>query len=206
MPSPTNRIILPYSSGTEFDPEAGADEAGRGCLAGPVVAAAVILPPGFVLPGLTDSKRITERRRYELREIIKREALAWAVAESSPQEIDFLNILRASLLAMSRAINSLSLTPKAAIVDGNKIPSGVVCHTRCLVKGDAILANIAAASILAKTTRDDIMNRLATLYPEYAWDINKGYPTEAHRQAIALHGPTPYHRRSFRLLPEPSLF
>ncbi len=205
MPSP-DKIILPYSSSPEADPEAGADEAGRGCLAGPVVAAAVILPPAFALPGLTDSKRLSERRRYELREIIQREALAWAVAEASPEEIDTMNILRASLMAMTRAINALTVRPKSAIVDGNKLPTGAVCPVSYLVKGDGKLANIAAASILAKTTRDDIMLALAEKYPAYGWEVNKGYPTAAHREAIAHHGPTEYHRRSFRLLPEPTLF
>lgn len=205
MPSP-DKIILPYSSSPEADPEAGADEAGRGCLAGPVVAAAVILPPGFALPGLTDSKRISEKHRHELRDIIKEQALAWAVAEASVEEIDRYNILHASLLAMTRAINTLNVEPANAIVDGNKLPSGVVCPVSYLVKGDAKLANIAAASILAKTTRDDIMNALAERFPVYGWEINKGYPTADHREAIAHYGPSEYHRRSFRLLPEPSLF
>lgn len=180
--------------------EAGCDEAGRGCLAGPVVAAAVILPDGYSHPWLIDSKKLTEHRREEMREIVMRDAVAWAVGICSPQEIDEINILNASIEAMHRALRGLAVRPGAIIVDGNRFkPFEDIRHTT-VVKGDAKFANIAAASIMAKTTRDAIMARLDAEYPAYGWAVNKGYPTAAHRAAIAAVGPSPHHRRSFRLL------
>ncbi len=184
--------------------EAGCDEAGRGCLAGPVFAAAVILPADFRNELLNDSKQLTERQRYSLREVIEREAVAWAVAECSPQEIDKFNILRCSILAMQRAVEQLSVQPQHLIIDGNRwmafhIPADTV------VKGDAIYMSIAAASVLAKTYRDDCMKALAKDYPQYGWDKNMGYPAKAHREAIRQFGPTPHHRMTFRLLPEQQL-
>lgn len=180
--------------------EAGCDEAGRGCLAGPVVAAAVILPDGYQNPLLIDSKKLTERRREMARRDIMRDAVAWAVALCTPGEIDRINILEASILAMHRALDALDTAPGAVIVDGNRFHPwrDVPCAT--VVKGDARFANIAAASILAKTTRDAMMCSLAVDFPTYAWDVNKGYPTAAHRAAIAAAGPSPYHRMSFRLV------
>lgn len=198
--------ILPWCSDPSLAPEAGCDEAGRGCLAGPVYAAAVILPEGFSHPGLTDSKKLTERKRYELRDIIMAEAAAWAVGIVTAREIDRINILRASILAMHRALDGLKITPAAIAVDGNRFTPYRDIPWKTFVKGDGRLANIAAASILAKTFRDDEMNRLAEQYPVYGWDVNKGYPTAAHRSAIASVGPSPLHRLSFRLLPEPTLF
>ena len=181
--------------------EAGCDEAGRGCLAGPVVAAAVILPDGYESPLLMDSKKLTEKRRMEAREIIIRDAVAWAVAECSPAEIDSINILNASIEAMHRALRALTVKPGHIIVDGNRFkPFGNTPYTT-VVKGDATYANIAAASILAKTTRDMCMDRMHAEYPAYAWNENKGYPTAAHRAAIAQHGPSPLHRLTFTLLP-----
>lgn len=180
--------------------EAGCDEAGRGCLAGPVVAAAVILPDGYSHPWLIDSKKLTEHRREEMREVIMRDAVAWAVGICSPQEIDEINILNASIEAMHRALRGLAVRPGAIIVDGNRFqPFEDIRHTT-VVKGDAKFANIAAASIMAKTTRDAIMARLDAEYPVYGWAVNKGYPTAAHRAAIAAAGPCLHHRRSFRLL------
>lgn len=180
--------------------EAGCDEAGRGCLAGPVYAAAVILPDDFSHPWLNDSKQVSESRRYQLRDIIIEQAVSWAVASVSPEEIDRINILNASILAMHRALDGLSVRPGAVIVDGNRFkPYGTTPWTT-FVKGDGRFANIAAASILAKTFRDDEMNRLAKLFPGYDWEVNKGYPTRAHREAIASLGTTPHHRMTFRLL------
>lgn len=180
--------------------EAGCDEAGRGCLAGPVYAAAVILPPDFRNDLLNDSKQLTERHRYQLREIIQREAVAWAVGVVDNHEIDSINILRASILAMHRALDQLCLRPQEIIVDGNRFyPYHDVPHTT-IVKGDAKYMSIAAASILAKTYRDDCMAGLHREFPMYQWDRNKGYPTKAHREAIRLHGATDYHRTSFNLL------
>jgi ribonuclease HII len=233
--------------------EAGCDEAGRGCLAGPVVAAAVILPDDFHHPWLNDSKQLTERRREQLRPIIEAEAIAWAVAECSPEEIDKINILNASILAMHRALDQLTVRPGAIIVDGNRFKPytsptpeqqgllrpisqmgvpvatdddatsatsatnvaatnvwqgrGEVIPSQTFVKGDGRFGNIAAASILAKTHRDEIMCRLAEQYPHYNWAQNKGYPTKDHRAAIALHGTSPHHRLTFRLLdPQLTLF
>ena len=187
--------------------EAGCDEAGRGCLAGPVTAAAVILPPDFSNELLNDSKQLTEHQRDILRPIIESEAIAWGVAFVSPQEIDEINILKASFLAMHRAIDSLTVRPEALLIDGNRfIPYGDIPHT-CIVKGDGKMMSIAAASILAKTHRDEYMRRIATEYPQYGWEGNKGYPTPAHRAAIAQYGATPHHRATFRLLdPQMSLF
>jgi len=182
--------------------EAGCDEAGRGCLAGPVVAAAVILPDGFSNPYLNDSKQLTERRREMLRPIIEAEAVAWAVAEVSPAEIDRINILRASILAMHRALDMLGVVPGHVAVDGNRFTLWRDVEFTTVVKGDAKLANIAAASILAKTHRDAIMRDLDPWYPAYGWAVNKGYPTRDHRAAIAAYGTSPYHRLSFRLLPD----
>ena len=180
--------------------EAGCDEAGRGCLAGPVYAAAVILPPNFRNDLLNDSKQLTERHRYQLREIIQREAVAWAVGVVDNHEIDSINILRASILAMHRALDQLCVRPQEIIVDGNRFyPYHDVPHTT-IVKGDAKYMSIAAASILAKTYRDDCMAGLHREFPMYQWDRNKGYPTKAHREAIRLHGATDYHRTSFNLL------
>ena len=179
--------------------EAGCDEAGRGCLAGPVFAAAVILPPGFTHPHLTDSKKLSEARRNEMRAIIEREAVAWAVAQCSPQEIDEINILRASILAMQRALDALSVTPEFVAVDGNRFTQWRDVPFQTVVKGDAKLGNIAAASILAKTHRDEFMAQAAEQYPQYGWAQNKAYPTAAHRAAIAVHGPCPLHRLTFRL-------
>lgn len=184
--------------------EAGCDEAGRGCLAGPVFAAAVILPADFHNAVLNDSKQLTERQRYELREVIEREAVAWAVAECSPQEIDKLNILRCSILAMQRAVEQLKVRPQHLIIDGNRwMPYEIPADT--VVKGDATYMSIAAASVLAKTYRDDRMRELAREYPQYGWDRNMGYPAKEHREAIRQFGPTPHHRMTFRLLPEEQL-
>lgn len=182
--------------------EAGCDEAGRGCLAGPVACAAVILPPGFSHPLLDDSKKLSERQRDTLRPIIESLALAWCVVMVSPAEIDRINILNASILGMQRAVSGLDIRPDHILVDGNRFkphPDGIP-HTT-VVHGDATYASIAAASILAKTHRDALMDTLAREYPQYGWAQNKAYPTKAHRQAIAQYGPTPYHRLTFRLLP-----
>lgn len=182
--------------------EAGCDEAGRGCLAGPVCAAAVILPDDFSHPWLNDSKQLTERRREQLRPLIESSAVAWAVAMVSPEEIDAINILRASILAMHRALDQLTVRPASIIVDGNRFTPYRDVPFTTVVKGDSRFANIAAASILAKTLRDAYMTLLHEKYPLYGWDVNKGYPTAAHRAAIAAHGPTPHHRSTFRLLPD----
>ena len=180
--------------------EAGCDEAGRGCLAGSVYAAAVILPEDYVNDALNDSKQLSASRRYELRREIERDALAWAVGVVTPEEIDQINILNASILAMHRALDQLTLRPEAIIVDGNRFkPYRFIPYTT-VVKGDGKYLSIAAASILAKTYRDDYMDRLAQEYPQYGWTENKGYPTKAHREAIAEYGITPYHRKSFRLM------
>ena len=187
--------------------EAGCDEAGRGCLAGPVTAAAVILPEDFHNDLLNDSKQLTERQRDILRPIIEREAIAWAVAFVSPQEIDEINILKASFTAMHRAIDQLKVRPEALLIDGNRfIKYQDVPHT-CIVKGDGKMMSIAAASVLAKTHRDEYMYRIAKDFPQYAWEKNKGYPTPAHREAIEKCGTTPHHRMTFQLLnPHLSLF
>ena len=180
--------------------EAGCDEAGRGCLAGSVYAAAVILPDNYQNDLLNDSKQLTEKRRYQLREIIERDAVAWAVGIVTPEEIDKINILNASILAMHRALDQLKVRPEAIIVDGNRFkPYNNIPHTT-IVKGDGKYLSIAAASILAKTYRDDYMNQLAEEYPQYDWRSNKGYPTKKHRDAIRQYGITPYHRKSYNLL------
>ncbi|MGN1265732.1 MAG: ribonuclease HII [Muribaculaceae bacterium] len=180
--------------------EAGCDEAGRGCLAGPVTAAAVILPPDFKNELLNDSKQLTERQRNQLRPIIEREALAWAVAFVSPEEIDKINILKASITAMHRAIDQLSIRPEALLIDGNRFtPYHDIPHTT-IVKGDGKMMSIAAASVLAKTHRDEYMCRIAEQFPQYDWATNKGYPTKKHRAAIAEFGASPYHRMSFQLI------
>ena len=185
--------------------EAGCDEAGRGCLAGSVYAAAVILPPDYHNELLNDSKQLTEKRRYALREVIQRDAVAWAVGIVTPEEIDKINILNASILAMHRALDQMKVRPEARIVEGNKFkPYGDLPHAT-IVKGDGKYLSIAAASILAKTYRDDYMAKIAEEYPQYDWSGNKGYPTKKHRQAIKLYGATPYHRRSFNLLGDSQL-
>ena len=191
-------MLLPYKIENRI--EAGCDEAGRGCLAGAVFAAAVILPPSFRNETLNDSKQLTERQRYALRPLIEKEALAWAVGVVSPQEIDEMNILKASFLAMHRAIDALRVRPEALLIDGNRFTPYRDLPYSCEVKGDGRYLSIAAASILAKTYRDDYMMKLHEEYPQYHWDENKGYPTRAHRAAIAQYGPTPYHRRTFNLL------
>ena len=186
--------------------EAGCDEAGRGCLAGSVYAAAVILPEGYQNELLNDSKQLSEKKRYQLREIIERDAEAWAVGIVTPEEIDKINILNASILAMHRALDQLKVRPEAIIVDGNRFktykdPSdGKALPSTTIVKGDGKYLAIAAASILAKTYRDDYMNELAQEYPQYDWLSNKGYPTKKHREAIKQFGITPYHRKSYNLL------
>lgn len=179
---------------------AGCDEAGRGCLAGSVYAAAVILPLDYLNERLNDSKKLTARQRYALRQDIERDAVAWAVGVVTPQEIDQINILNASILAMHRALDQLQVRPEAIIVDGNRFkPYRDLPHTT-IVKGDGKYLSIAAASILAKTYRDDEMVRLAQEYPDYDWQHNMGYPTRKHREAIRQHGITPYHRHTFNLL------
>ena len=180
--------------------EAGCDEAGRGCLAGSVYAAAVVLPPDYHNEQLNDSKQLTDRQRKQLRTVIERDALDWAVGIVTPQEIDRINILRASFLAMHRAIDQLKVRPQALIIDGNRFTPYRDLPHQCIVKGDAKYLSIAAASILAKTYRDDYMDRLAEEYPRYDWQHNKGYPTAKHREAIRQHGTTPYHRLSYNLL------
>ncbi|MCK6611851.1 MAG: ribonuclease HII [Bacteroidia bacterium] len=182
--------------------EVGCDEAGRGCLAGPVFAAAVILNPDKPIQGLDDSKQLSETRRDSLRLEIEEKALAWAVASLSPAEIDKVNILKASFLSMHKALQSLSFKPEHILVDGNRfIPFPSITHT-CIVKGDAKFQSIAAASILAKTYRDEYMLKIHDEFPMYSWNQNKGYPTTAHREAIRQHGPCKHHRMSFRLLNE----
>ncbi len=215
--------------------EAGCDEAGRGCLCGPVSCAAVILPPDFECPQLNDSKQLTEKKREELRPYIEKHALAWAVVMVDAEEIDRINILNASIIGMHRALDALSIRPQHILVDGNRfkpytspsnivqhvnnvnidntditditdnidndtIPDGIIIPHTTVVKGDATYMSIAAASVLAKTHRDELMKKLAAQYPGYDWEINKGYPTKAHRQAIARLGATPLHRHTFRLL------
>ena len=180
--------------------EAGCDEAGRGCLAGSVYAAAVILPPDYDNALLNDSKKLTEKRRYALRDDIIRDAVAWAVGVVTPEEIDRINILRASFLAMHRALDQLKVRPEAVIVDGNRFTPYRDLPYTTIVKGDGKYQSIAAASILAKTFRDDYMNALAKEYPYYDWQSNKGYPTRVHREGIRLHGISPYHRKSYNLL------
>ncbi len=193
-----SEMLLPYLHKDLI--EAGCDEAGRGCLAGAVYAAAVIFPKDFENEELNDSKQLTERQRYKLREVIEQNALAWAVGVVSPEEIDKINILNASFLAMHRAINSLKIRPEFLIIDGNRFNKyGDIPH-QTIIKGDGKYLSIAAASILAKTYRDDYMNKLDQEYPQYDWKDNKGYPTKKHRQAIRDYGVTPYHRMTYNLL------
>lgn len=180
--------------------EAGCDEAGRGCLAGPVYAAAVILPSDFTNDLLNDSKQLSEKQRYQLRDVIEREAVAWAVGVVTNEEIDKINILRASILAMHRAVAQLKVRPQHLLIDGNRFsPYEDIPHTT-VVKGDATYMSIAAASILAKTYRDDFMLKIHQEFPQYHWDSNKGYPAPIHREAIRQYGTTPYHRMTFNLL------
>lgn len=182
--------------------EAGVDEAGRGCLAGPVFAAAVILPPTYRHPLLNDSKQVSEKDRYLLRDHIQEHALAWSVAEIGQAVIDDINILQATYRAMHRAIDGLTTRPELLLIDGNRFLSYPGIPHQCIIDGDAMYRSIAAASILAKTYRDDLMHRLHGEFPMYGWDRNKGYGTREHRSAIRVFGNSPYHRRSFRLLPE----
>ncbi|MFN4235550.1 MAG: ribonuclease HII [Bacteroidia bacterium] len=187
---------------TEGIIEAGCDEAGRGCLAGPVFAAAVILPDNFECPELNDSKQLSEKKRYELRTFIESNALAYGVAMVNNKEIDEINILNASFLAMHRAIEKLHITPQALLIDGNRFKAYKDIPHHCIIKGDGKYLAIAAASILAKTYRDDYMLYIHQLYPHYKWDKNKGYPSQAHRKAIKEFGVTEYHRLSYKLLPD----
>lgn len=186
--------------------ECGVDEAGRGCLAGAVYAAAVVLPIGYHHPLLNDSKQLTDRQRRALRTEIERDALTWAVGTASVEEIDQLNILKATHLAMHRAISQLSLRPDRLLIDGNRFTPYEGIPHQCIVRGDGQLRSIAAASILAKTHRDEAMEQLHELYPMYGWARHKGYPTPQHRQAIARHGVSPHHRQTFRLVAGPDLF
>ncbi len=182
--------------------EAGCDEAGRGCLAGPVVAAAVILPRDYFHPLLNDSKQLTEKQRDALKNEIEKEAICWGVAEVSNQEIDQINILNASFLAMHRALDTCKIRPELLLIDGNRFnPYRNIPH-QCIIGGDALYYSIAAASVLAKTYRDNLMREISKLYPDYGWDTNVGYPTKFHRASIKDRGITPHHRLSFRLLPE----
>jgi len=195
--------LLPYFKKNCI--ECGCDEAGRGCLAGAVFAAAVILPPDFHCNKLNDSKLLSERVRYALRPLIEQNAVSWATGMVSPEEIDRINILEASFLAMHRAIEKLTVKPEHLLIDGNRFrPFPDIPHTT-VVKGDRNYLSIAAASVLAKTCRDDYMQQLAKEYPAFHWNKNKGYPTKAHRQAIREYGITPYHRKSFTLLPPEQL-
>ena len=201
-------MLLPFLK--ENCIETGCDEAGRGCLAGPVFAAAVILPENISIPSLNDSKQCSEKLRLRLRDVIEKEALYFSVVAVSPEEIDQINILNASIEGMHRAINALGVTPEHIIVDGNKfkpyIKEGKTIPHQCIVKGDGKYCSIAAASILAKTYRDDYMRQLAKEYPQYGWEKNCGYPTKEHREAILKYGITPHHRQSYKLLPDPVLF
>lgn len=191
-------MLLPYLNKDLI--EVGCDEAGRGCLAGAVYAAAVILPKDFKNELLNDSKQLTEKQRYALREVIEKEALAWAVGVVSPEEIDKINILNASFLAMHRAVDQLNVRPQHLLIDGNRFKKYRDLPHTTVVKGDGKYLSIAAASILAKTYRDDYMKKLHEEHPCYGWDHNAGYPTREHREGIRRHGLTPYHRRSFNLL------
>ncbi|HWY39107.1 MAG TPA: ribonuclease HII [Bacteroidia bacterium] len=192
-------MLKPYHKKGQI--EAGCDEAGRGCLAGPVVAAAVIFPEGYKNSRINDSKQITEKLRFEIADTIKKEALTWAVGVVSHTEIDEINILNASFLAMHRAVDQLKQTPGLLLIDGNRFNRYKNVKHLCVIKGDGIYMSIAAASLLAKTHRDTLMLNLHKEYAHYGWDTNKGYPTKAHRAAIAQHGSCTYHRKSFTLLP-----
>ena len=189
-------MLLPYLEKGRI--ECGVDDAGRGCLAGPVFAAAVILPEDFEIELLNDSKQLTEKQRYDLRPIIEEQAIAHAVGIVFPDEIDKINILNASFLAMTRAVESLNVKPEHLLIDGNRFKSKLLIPFTTVVKGDGKMMSIAAASVLAKTYRDDYMNKIAEEYPQYDWLENKGYPTAKHRDAIAEHGITPYHRLTFK--------
>ena len=195
-------LMLNYSGKKS---ECGCDEAGRGCLAGPVVAAAVILPEDFSCPELNDSKQLSENQRNKLRAIIEKEALAWGVGKADAGEIDEINILNASILAMHRAVHQLAIVPEFIIVDGNKFKKYRDIPHQTIVKGDTKYLSIAAASVLAKTYRDDLMCQLSEQFPCYGWNKNKGYPTAEHRKAISKHGVSPFHRLTYRLLKEPEL-
>ena len=192
--------LLPFHN--ENTVEAGCDEAGRGCLAGPVFAAAVILPADFKNELLNDSKKLTDKQRYALRPIIEEQALAWAVVAVDNNEIDEVNILNASFLAMNRAVQKLDVTPEHLLIDGNRFRPQTEIPFTCMVKGDGRFYSIAAASVLAKTYRDDFMDEIHEEFPYFDWSKNKGYPTKKHRAAIKEHGPTKYHRMTFRLLDE----
>ena len=193
-------MLLPYH--TKGKIEAGCDEAGRGCLAGPVVASAVILPPDFKHELLNDSKKLTEKQRCKLRPIIEREAIAWGVGLLDNNEIDEVNILKASFYAMHRAVDKLKTTPNSLLIDGNRFIQYKEVEHHTIIKGDGKYLSIAAASVLAKTYRDDIMLKYHEEFPNYDWKNNKGYPTKKHREGIAKHGATKYHRMSFKLLPD----
>ena len=182
--------------------EAGCDEAGRGCLAGPVCAAAVILPDGFTNADINDSKQLSSQKRQQLRLLIEQTALAWAVVMIPPQTIDKINILQASILGMNQAVEQLKIKPEHLLIDGNKFNSHQHIPYTCVIKGDATYLSIAAASILAKTHRDEYMENLAAEFPQYGWDGNKGYPTAMHRKAIQEYGITIHHRKSFTLIPQ----
>lgn len=192
--------LLPYLEANRI--EAGCDEVGRGCLAGPVVAAAVILPSDYHNPWINDSKKLSKNNREGLIEEIKEKSLAWAIAESSVEEIDQINILNASFLAMKRAILKLNVVPEHLLIDGNRWKSDLTFPFTCVIKGDGKYASIAAASILAKVYRDELMEKLALDFPHFAWERNAGYPTKAHREGIEQHGSTLWHRKSFQLLPK----
>lgn len=194
-----NKLLPFYKQGVV---EAGCDEAGRGCLAGPVVAAAVVLPENFDHPLLNDSKQLSEKQRDLLRPVIESEALAWAVGIVDNNEIDQINILNASFLAMHRAVDQLKISPQHLLIDGNRFKKYKNIEHLCVVKGDGKYMSIAAASVLAKTYRDGLMQQLHNECPNYAWNKNKGYPTKDHRKAIAIWGETQYHRKSFKLLPD----
>lgn len=192
-------VLNPYFQSEKV--EAGCDEAGRGCLAGPVVASAVILPKDYHHEVLNDSKQLTEKQRNELKDEIKKDALAWAIGVVSPEEIDDINILNASYLAMHRAVDQLKILPELLLIDGNRFNAYNDIPHECIIKGDGKYYSIAAASILAKTYRDDLMKDLAVKYPGYGWETNVGYPTRAHRDGLREMGSTPHHRMSFQLLP-----
>ena len=191
--------LLPFLEANRI--EAGCDEVGRGCLAGPVVAAAVILPQDYHNPWINDSKKLSKSNREELISEIKERSLSWAIAESSVDEIDQINILHASFLAMKRAVLQLNQAPEHLLIDGNRWKSDLTIPFTCVIKGDGKFASIAAASILAKVYRDDLMEKLAVEFPHYAWERNAGYPTKAHREGIQKHGNTIWHRKTFQLLP-----
>ncbi|HSI76743.1 MAG TPA: ribonuclease HII [Lunatimonas sp.] len=193
-------MLIPYLEADRI--EAGCDEVGRGCLCGPVVAAAVILPTSYANEWINDSKKVTKLTRQNLVEEIKEASVSWAIGEASVAEIDRINILNASFLAMNRAIASLQVPPDHLLVDGNRFKTNLNTPFTCIVKGDAKIASIAAASILAKVYRDDLMEKLAETYPGYGWERNVGYPTRLHREGIRRLGPTPIHRKGFKLLPD----